>query len=163
MKQKSTLFLQAALVIIGVGVFLILLRLPLLEGRAENLDLVSVYADPFVLYGYASSIAFFVALYKAFRLLTVIRQGHVFSLGAVKMVRDIKYCTMVLAFLIILAGLFVRIFHHADDDPVGFLVLTMGLTFACAVVALVASVFENILQKGLVLASANEYMLKQAK
>jgi hypothetical protein len=155
MKQKSTLFLQAALVIIGVGVFLILLRLPLLEG--------SVYADPFVLYGYASSIAFFVALYKAFRLLTVIRQGHVFSLGAVKMVRDIKYCTMVLAFLIILAGLFVRIFHHADDDPVGFLVLTMGLTFACAVVALVASVFENILQKGLVLASANEYMLKQAK
>jgi hypothetical protein len=40
-----------------------LLRLPLLEGRAKDLDLFSIYADPFIWYGYITAIPFFMALY----------------------------------------------------------------------------------------------------
>ena len=69
MKRIPTLFLQAAIVLIGLVVLAALIGLPLTEGRAKNLDLLSVYADPFILYGYTASIAFFVALYKAFKLL----------------------------------------------------------------------------------------------
>lgn len=44
---------------------IILIWFPLTEGRATHLDLFSTYADPFILYGYGASIAFFVALYNA--------------------------------------------------------------------------------------------------
>jgi Protein of unknown function (DUF3036). len=65
MKTISTVFLQAVVVLIGILALVILIRVPLTEGRATNLDLFSIYTDPFILYGYAASIAFFVALYKA--------------------------------------------------------------------------------------------------
>jgi len=79
MKKISIVFLQSVVVLIGLVALAILIRLPLSEGRAQNLNLFRIYFDPFILYGYASSIAFFVALYKAFRLLGNIRQNKLFS------------------------------------------------------------------------------------
>ena len=71
MKRVSIVFLQAVLVLIGIVVLSFLIIMPSKEGRATNLDVVSIYTDPFILYGYATSIAFFVALYKAFRFLAI--------------------------------------------------------------------------------------------
>jgi hypothetical protein len=71
MKRISIVFLQAVIVLIGIVALVILIRFPLTEGRAANLDLFSIYSDPFILYGYAASIVFFVALYKAFKLLGI--------------------------------------------------------------------------------------------
>lgn len=69
MKRISTAFLQTVIVLIGIVALIILIWFPLTEGRATHLDLFSTYADPFILYGYGASMAFFVALYNAFRLL----------------------------------------------------------------------------------------------
>jgi hypothetical protein len=66
------MFLQAAVVLAGIVTLVIMIRLPLLEGRAKDADLHSIYPDPLILYVYMvymASIAFFIALYKAFRLL----------------------------------------------------------------------------------------------
>src|SRR5690606_24036512 len=90
MKRISIVFLQAVIVLIGIVVLAIMIRFPLTEGRAANLDLFSIYADPFILYGYAASIAFFVALYKAFKLLGYIGQNNVFSLNSVRALKSIK-------------------------------------------------------------------------
>ena len=91
MKTISTVFLQAVVVLIGILALVILIRVPLTEGRATNLDLFSIYTDPFILYGYAASIAFFVALYKAFRLLGYIGQNKIFSPESVKALKGIKF------------------------------------------------------------------------
>ena len=64
MKRISTAFLQTVIVLIGIVALIILIWFPLTEGRATHLDLFSTYADPFILYGYGASIAFFVALYN---------------------------------------------------------------------------------------------------
>ena len=93
MKKPSTIFLQAVIVLIGVVALILMIRLPQLEGRAANLDLVSIYADPFILYGYATSIAFFVALYKAFKLLGYVGQNKVFSPS----VEDVAHARRVIA------------------------------------------------------------------
>jgi hypothetical protein len=85
MRRISLIFLQAVVVLIGIVALAIMIRFPLIEGRAENLDLFSIYFDPFILYGYASSIAFFVALYKAFKLLGYIGQNKLFSPNSVKL------------------------------------------------------------------------------
>lgn len=156
MKRTPTLFLQAVIVLIGMVALVILIRFPLTEGRAANLDLFSIYADPFILYGYAASIAFFVALYKAFRLLGYIGQNKVFSSDAVGTLRSIKYCAIVLSILIVAAGLYIRISHDKEDDPAGFLAICIVTTFVAIVIATAAAVFEKILQNAIDMKSEND-------
>ena len=146
MKRGSIIFLQIVVVLIGFVALAIMVRFPLTEGRATNLDLVSIYADPFLVYGYLASIAFFVALHQAFKLLGYIGQDKVFSLNSVKALRAIKHCVIVLGILIVMAGLYIRIFHAKDDDPAGFLAVCVVTTFISIVVAATADVFERILQ-----------------
>ncbi|MES2215764.1 MAG: DUF2975 domain-containing protein [Patescibacteria group bacterium] len=156
MKKSSTIFLQGVIVLVGIVALVIMIRMPLTEGRAANLDLFHVYTDPFIIYGYLTSIAFFVALYQAFRLLGYIGQNKVFSLNAVKALRNIKYCGIVLSILIVLAGLYIRVFHAQDDDPAGFLAICIVTTFVSVVVATAAAVFERLLQNAVDIKSEND-------
>jgi hypothetical protein len=156
MKRNSILFLQAVIVLIGFAVLVLLIWLPLAEGRAAHLDLLDIYSDPFILYGYAASTAFFVALCKAFKLLGRIRRNHVFSSNAVAALKCIKYCAIVLSVLIAAAGLYVKIFHHRDDDPAGFLSICIMAVFVSVIAATVAAVFEKILQNAIDMKSEND-------
>ena len=156
MKRGSTTFLQIVIVLIGIVALAIMIRFPLTEGRAANLDLFSIYSDPFILYGYLASIAFFVALYQTFKLLGYIGQNKVFSLDSVKALRTIKYCAIVLGILIVMAGLYIRIFHAGDDDPAGFLAVCIVTTFVSIVIATATAVFEKLLQTAVEMKSEND-------
>jgi hypothetical protein len=156
MKRASIIFLQTVIVLFGIVVLAILIRAPLTEGRAANLDLFSIYADPFILYGYAASIAFFVALYKAFKLLGYIRQNNVFSSNSVGALKSIKYCAIALSILIVAAGIYIMLFHDKDDDPAGFISLCVLTTFVSIIVATTAAIFEKILQNAIDLKSEND-------
>lgn len=149
MKRISIVFLQVVIVLIGIGTLYLMIRFPLTEGRATNLDLFSIYLDPFILYGYASSIAFFVALYKAFKLLGYIKQNKLFSATAVRTLRSIKHCAITLSILIAMAGLYISIFHNKEDDPAGFLAMCIVTTFISVVVATVVAVLEKKLQNAI--------------
>ena len=163
MKRSSTIFLQGVIVLIGIMALAIMIRFPLTEGRAENLDLFNIYSDPFILYGYAASIPFFIALYKTFKLLGYIGQNKAFSLNSVKTLSSIKYCAIALSIFIVMAGLYIRIFHNKDDDPAGFLAMGIVTTFVSLVVATAAAVFEKILQNGMDIKSENEQLYEQSK
>lgn len=156
MKRISIIFLQAVIVLIGIVALAILIRLPLTEGRAANLDLLSIYLDPLILYGYAASIAFFVALFKAFNLLRYIGQNKVFSSDSVQALKSIKYSAIALNILIVLAGLFIRLSHNKDDDPAGFLAMCTMTTFVSIVAATAATIFEKILQNAIDIKSEND-------
>ncbi len=149
--------------LIGIVALAIMIRFPLTEGRAENLDLFSIYSDPFIMYGYAASIPFFIALYKVFKLLGYIGENKAFSLNSVKALSSIKYCAIVLSIFIVMAGLYIRIFHNKDDDPAGFLAMCIVTTFVSLVVATAAAVFEKILQNGMDIKSENEQLYEQSK
>jgi hypothetical protein len=156
MKRLSIIFLQAVVVLVGIAALVILLWFPLTEGRAADLDLLSIYFDPFILYGYAASIAFFVALYKAFRLLGYIGRNQVFSIDSVNSLKSIKYCAMVLSVMIVIAALVIRLSHNEDDDPAGFLAMCIVTTFVTVVVATAAAIFEKILQSAVDMKSEND-------
>jgi len=156
MKNIPTMFLQAVIVLISIVALAILVYFPQTEGRAANLDLISIYADPLILYGYAASIAFFIGLYKAFRLLGYIGQNKVFSSNSVEALKSIKYCAISLTISIVMAGIFIRIAHHKDDDPAGFLAMCIVTSFACVVVATAAAIFQRILQNALDMKSEND-------
>ncbi|MEK7071086.1 MAG: DUF2975 domain-containing protein [Patescibacteria group bacterium] len=145
-KRSQIIFLQAVIVLVGVVALALLIRLPLIEGRAVNLDLFSIYADPFIIYGYMASTFFFIALYQAFKLLRYIGRDKLFSLNSVKALGTIKYCAIILSILIVVAGLYIRIFHAEGDDPAGFLAICIVTTFVSIVIATTTAVFERILQ-----------------
>ena len=163
MKQSSTIFLQVVIVFIGIVALAIMIRIPLTEGRAENLDLFSIYADPLIMYAYAASVPFFIALYKAFKFLGYIGQNKAFTPDAVKTLISIKYCAIALSILIVMAGIYIRIFHNKDDDPAGFLAMCIVTTFVSLVVATAAAVFEKILQNGMDIKSENEQLYEQTR
>ncbi|MCK9351666.1 MAG: DUF2975 domain-containing protein [Candidatus Paceibacterota bacterium] len=156
MKKSSTIFLQVVIILIGIVAIAMMIRFPLTEGRAANLDLFSIYADPFLIYGYLASIAFFVALYQAFKLLGYIGQNKVFSLNSVKTLRNIKYCAIVLGISIVMGGVYIRIFHTEGDDPAGFLAVCIVTTFISIVIAAAAAVFEKTLQSAVDIKSEND-------
>ena len=156
MKRSSTIFLQAVIVLIGIVALAIMIRFPLTEGRAANLDLLSIYADPFIIYGYVASIAFFVALYQAFKLLGHIGQNKVFSRNSVRALRTIKYCAIAVSISIVMAALYIRIFHAKDDDPAGFIAIAILATFISIVIATAATVFEKTLLSAVEMKSEND-------
>lgn len=59
MSRGSTLFLKGVIVCIALIVLASMIWFPQTEGRATNLDLISIYADPLIIYTYFASIPFF--------------------------------------------------------------------------------------------------------
>lgn len=156
MQRISIIFLQGVLVLISIVTLALLIWLPLTEGRATNLDLFDIYTDKLILYGYLTSIPFFVGLYKAFRLLNYIGQNKVFTLKAVGALKDIKYCAIILSTLIVGAGIFIKFTHHKEDDPAGFIAMCIVTTFAAIVVGTAAAIFEKLLQNAVDMKSEND-------
>ena len=149
MKKSSTLFLQAVIIALGIVTLFVMIRFPLTEGRAVNLDLFHIYADPFIVYGYGASLPFFVALYQVFMLLGYIGKNNVFSQGSIKALRNIKYCAIIQSIFIILAALYIRLNYNenTDEDPAGFIAIAMVTTFIAIVIATIATIFEKRLPK----------------
>lgn len=155
LKQGSTLFLKIVISLIGIVTLVGLIWFPQTEGRAANLDLFSIYADPLIIYGFIASIPFFVALYHGIKLLSYMDQNKVFSESAVKAVRNIKYCAIALSGFIVVGILYIRLFAHGEDAA-GPTALGMFTTFASIVIATAAAVFERLLQHAVDIKSENE-------
>ena len=149
MKRTTLIFLQSLIIIFGIVILSFLIRVPLTEGRAVNLDLYHIYADPFILFGYIASIPFFIALYKGFKILGYYGQNKIFSLIAVRELKIIKYCAILFSIFILSAGIFIILFHNVEDDPAGFISLCILTTFLSIVVAGIAGVLEKNYEKEL--------------
>lgn len=149
MKKSSTIFLQVVIVLIGISALAFMLWEPHIEGRNINATLFQIYFnDPFLIYAYTASIAFFVALYQAVKLLGYIGQDKAFSLNSVRAVRTIKYCTTTLVAFIVAAEGYLFVVRP-DDDIAGGVFMGLIMIFIFGVLTTVASLFERLLQSGL--------------
>ena len=156
MKKSSTIVLQIVVVLIGIAALAFLLWEPLIEGRNVNATLFQIYFnDPFLAWAYTASIAFFVALYQAFKLFGYIGRNEVFSLNSVRTLRTIKYCAMTLVGFIVPAEAYLFIIRPGDDIAGGVFIGIL-ISFISIVVATAASVFEKVLQNGVDIKSEND-------
>jgi hypothetical protein len=155
MKRRSTIFLQAVIVLIGIGVLALMLWEPHIEGRNKHATPFEVYfKDPFLAYAYIASISFFVALYQAFKVLGYVGQNRVFSPEAVRALRTIKYCAIALIGFVA-GGMFFILLSDEDNKP-GGLFMGILITFPSIVVATAAAMFERILQNAVDMKSEND-------
>lgn len=156
MKRNSTIFLQTIIVLIGIGALALLLWEPHIEGRNAHATLYQVYFnDPFLVYAYTASIAFFVALYQAWKLLSYMRLNKVFSLNAVRALRIIKYCTIALVGFIAAPEAYLLI-ARPDDDIAGGVAIGLFLMFVFAVMAAAAAMFQRLAQSAVDMKSEND-------
>jgi hypothetical protein len=157
MKRSSTIFLQVVIVLIGVVALGLLLQEPRLEGvNAHATTLHQIYFDdPFLWLVYAGSIPFFVALYQAIKVLGYAGRDALFSAGAVKALRNIKYCALaIIGFIAVEEA--VILLNSVSDDHAGGVMIGLFIAFWCVVVAAAAAVFERTLQSAVELKSEND-------
>jgi hypothetical protein len=157
-QRKSTIFLQLVIIALGISALALLLWEPQIEGvNAHATTLYEIYFDdPFLAYVYIGSIAFFVALYQAFKLLGYIRQNKVFSLNSVKALRTIKYCAVIIVAFLIGAGGYINIVERrVEDDIAGGVMVGLVMIFISVVVATAAAVLEKVLHDAVDIKSKN--------
>src|SRR6185503_7670932 len=103
MKRSSTLLLQIAIVLIGIGALAFMLWEPHIEGRNAHATAFEIYfKDPFLAYAY----------------LGYIRQDKAFSHASVKALRTIKYCALAIVAFVAVSVIFM-VFGDKDDRPAG--------------------------------------------
>jgi hypothetical protein len=148
MKQKSTLFLKIAIVVIGIPVLaLSLIGVYLLIQNPANPKYAYVLY-PIVFGIYSSTIPFYVALFNAFKLLNYIDQGIAFSEQSEKALKHIKYCASV--FCGIYVALLPILFLLAEkDDAPGLILMGMVPIFASFILAVFAAVQQRIFKEAI--------------
>jgi hypothetical protein len=149
MKSSTALFLQAAIVLIGIGAVVLLLWEPHLEGRNAHATTFEIYfKDPFLAYVYVGSTPFFVGLYRAFELFGHVRKTGAFSQVTVDALRAIKHCATALIGFVAGGVVFVLMFGDKEDRPAG---VFMGflVTVASSIIAIAAAMFARRLQNAL--------------
>lgn len=151
MRPRATRFLQAVIVLIGVGALALLLWEPHLEGRNAHATLFEIYfKDPFLAYVYTASILFFVALYQAFHVLGLIRENQVFSQAIVRALRIIQHCAVAIVGFVLGAVVFLLLFGEQDGrPPVMFMgtIFILGSITAAAAAAVLESIFQIAIGK----------------
>lgn len=155
MKRGSILFLRAVLILIGVGALALLLWEPQTEGRNAHATTFAIYfKDPFLAYVYVASIALFVALYQAFKVLGHVGQDTMLSPDAVGRLRAIKHCAMVIIGFV--AGAELIIIFSNNDDPQGGFFMGVLIAFISMVIVTATAVLERTLQDAVDIKSEND-------
>jgi Protein of unknown function (DUF2975) len=157
MKRGSTIFLQAVLLILGVGLFVFLLWEPHLEGRNVNATLFEMYfKDPFLAYIYLAFVPVFIGLYQGFKLLGYARRDDIFRQHSVRALRIVKYCALTTAIFILGAEAYIFIFIRGTDDIAGGVMMGAFIILVSSIIATAAAVFERLLQNAVDIKSEND-------
>lgn len=151
MKQGSTLFLKAVLVVLGLsGLAFCAIALP----AGISSDNTGLYR-PILIGMYVPAIPFFIALFQTWKLLNYIDTNKAFSQASVLALKNIKYCALVFSALFIFGLPF--IFNAADkDDAPGAIVIGLLLATAPLVIAVFAAVLQRLLQNAIEIKSEND-------
>ena len=158
MKNSSIIFLQVIIVLIGMGTLALMLWEPHIEGRNVHSTLFEIYfRDPFLAYAYMASIPFFVVLYQAFKALGYVGQNKVFLQPAVKALRTIKYCAIVIIGFVAVGEIFIMLGN--SDDRAGGVFMGILITFGSIVIVTAAAMFERNLQNAIDMKSENDLMV----
>jgi hypothetical protein len=156
MKRGSILFLKAVLVLVAAGVLAFLIWEPQAESVNANADLVSIYfLDPFVAYAYVGSLPFFFGVYQAFKLLGYVGQGQAFTPAAVKALRRIRYCALIVMGFIAGGEAYI-ILGVQGEDSAGAVAMGIIVSFICVVTATAAAMFERVVQSAVDLKLEND-------
>lgn len=134
MKSSSALFLQVAIVFLGVAILGLMLWEPHLEGRNAGATTFEIYfEDPFLAYVYVGSLPFFAALHRAFGLFGHVRRNGTFSPASVDALRGITRCALALVAFVAGAVVLIILFGDGEDRAGGIFMSGLAVLGASAI------------------------------
>lgn len=157
MERRTTLFLKAAVILIGIPVLaLCVFVVPEIANYTAELYPDYTYIKYLVLIDlYASAVPFYFALVQAFKLLNYIDRNKAFSDLSVRALKSIKYCAITISSLFVVGMPLFYLLAEKDDAP-GIIVIGMVIIFASMVIAVFAAVLQKLLKEAIELKSEND-------
>jgi hypothetical protein len=157
MKRGTTLFLKAAVILMGIPILaLCIFLVPEIASFAAHLYPDHTYLKYLVYIDlYAAAIPFYLALYQAFKLLNYIDKNQAFSELSVRALMKIKYCAIAISSVFVVGLPLFYLIAEADDAP-GIIVIGMVFIFASMVIAVFAAVLQKLLQEAIDIKSEND-------
>ncbi|MBJ8005399.1 MULTISPECIES: DUF2975 domain-containing protein [Bacillus] len=157
MKQRSTLFLKTAIILIGIPVLaLCIFLVPNIGNYAAELYPDIAYIKYLILINlYATVVPFYFALYQAFKLVSFIDKGNAFSKLSVRALKKIKNCAVTISILYVVGMPLFYLVAERDDAP-GIIILGMLMIFASMVIAVFAAVLQRLLKDAIDIKSEND-------
>lgn len=157
MERGTTLFLKAAVILIGIPVLaLCIFVVPKIGNFAAVLYPDMAYLKYLVLIDlYATAVPYYAALYQAFKLLGYIDKNVAFSELSVRALLMIKYCAVIICCLYA-AGMPLFYLIAEKDDAPGFIVIGLVMIFASLVIAVFAAVLQKLLKEAVAIKTEND-------
>ena len=144
MRTSATLFFQGLTALAALAVLTAILWEPHVEGRNDGKAFFEVYAnDPFLMVAYIASIAIFVGLYQAFKLLGYIRQNEWASPRSAKALRIIRYCAVTFMAFVLAGEVYLFTVVRGTDDIAGGVFIGGVLFLFSIITATTAAVLER--------------------
>ncbi|WP_379130653.1 DUF2975 domain-containing protein [Paenibacillus sp. sgz500958] len=157
MERGTTLFLRAAVILIGIPILaLCIFVVPEIASYTAELYPEYSYIQYLIFIDlYAAALPFYFALYQAFKLLSYIDKNKAFSDLSVGALKIIKYCAVTISGLFVAGLPLFYLFAERDDAP-GVIVIGMVIIFASMVIAVFAAVLQKLLKEAIDLKSEND-------
>lgn len=150
MSKTLTIFLQTIIILAGLCALAFLIWQPTIEGVNANRTLFKIYfKDPFLAYAYVGSIAFFVALYKAFIALKYVRDNKSYSEDTLKALKAIKYSALTLIAFVLGGQAYIFITMRGKDDIAGGIAMGMFVIIISAAICITAAMLQKNVQNKL--------------
>jgi len=157
MKQGTTFFLKATIIVLGIVVLaLCIFLVPEIANYAAELYPDKWYMK-FLVYTefYGTAIPFYIALFQALQLLSYIDKNIAFSGLSVGALKNIKNCAITISGLYVLGMPLFYLMADKDDAP-GIIIIGLVIIFASIVIAVFAAVLQKLLQEAIHIKSEND-------
>lgn len=155
MKKYSTLFLRVSVILIGLPVLAAAIFLGVLICQGEANTEYSNMLYPIIIGLYGSMIPFYIALFKAFKLLNYIDTNKAFSKLSVDALKHIKYSANSISLIYILMMPFLFLLADKDDAP-GLVLFGLIFIFASLIISFFATVLQRLLQDAIEIKTEND-------
>lgn len=155
--KRETIFLKMAVILMGVPILaLCIFVVPGIASFAAELYPEMAYLKYLVLINiYAGAIPFYFALYQTFKLLSYIDKNNAFSEQSVKVLKNIKYCAVLISGLYVVGMPLYYLMAERDDAP-GIIVIGLVIIFASIVIAVFAAVLQKLLTSAIEIKTEND-------
>ncbi len=147
-KQGSTTFLKVIVFLIGIAlVALCFFWLPAIAINDAKLHPGDYSLYPFLGYAYGCFIAFFVALYQVYKLLTYNERNNAFSELTLKSLKVIKKCGLTTILFIVLGIVTLMVISKVSgDDSAGPIALGLIGILATSIITVIVDVLQKLLK-----------------
>lgn len=147
MNKKIISLLQFLVVVLAISSFIFMILEPQHEGRNINSTFSQIYFnDPFLVWAYTASIAFYVGLFQTFKILSNSKKGNLFSHSSLKALKIIKYCGTIVVGFVLLAETYLIVIRPEEDIAGGVFMGLLLIAFF-GFVTIVATRSEKLLTK----------------